>query len=300
MISLIRMVFNHFCATGRFWADCFYYVECQGPIRADLYRTFTRTTLAQEMTYLIQTLDFETAKSVKLDDRFPIIEFKDDRYPCYRGIKYIEQMESPRMIKTHLHHFLLPEQLQKGKGRIIYIARNPKDALTSYFRMMELANELAEDEKTLDLLADGFIKGTGYACPWTRHVLEYWERQNASQVLFLKYEEVVRDKLAAVRRIADFLGRKLTEDDISRIADHCSVANMRDNPAVNNSYWVEFKKMNFENGARFINEGVPGTWQKFLKPEQSSKIDEMIREVAKSGLILEHTSEPIPSSTETT
>ncbi|XP_053374113.1 sulfotransferase 1B1-like [Mercenaria mercenaria] len=94
---------------------------------------------------------------------------------------------------------------------------------------------------------------------------------------------------AAIRRIADFLGRKLTEDDVARIADHCHVDNMRNNPTVNGLYWTEFKKMNFECEGRFINKGVPGTWREVLKPEQSSKIDEMIREVAKSGLIIEQT-----------
>ncbi|XP_053373512.1 sulfotransferase 4A1-like [Mercenaria mercenaria] len=150
------------------------------------------TTLTQEMVYLVQTLDFKTANSVQLDQRFPIIDLKDDRYPYYKGIKGIEQMESPRMIKTHFHHFLLPEQLQKGKGRIIYIARNPKDVVTSFFRLMQWGNELVEGDKTFDLFVDGFIKGTELLCPWTRHVLGYWEKRNDSNVLFLKYEEEVR------------------------------------------------------------------------------------------------------------
>ena len=34
------------------------------------------TTITQEMTYCIMTLDFDKAKTVDLDDRFPIIEFK--------------------------------------------------------------------------------------------------------------------------------------------------------------------------------------------------------------------------------
>ena len=37
------------------------------------------------MTYLVATGDFQTALDVHLDDRFPIIEVKDDRFPYYRG-----------------------------------------------------------------------------------------------------------------------------------------------------------------------------------------------------------------------
>ena len=34
------------------------------------------TTLTQEMTYCIMTLDFDKAKTVDLDHRFPLIELK--------------------------------------------------------------------------------------------------------------------------------------------------------------------------------------------------------------------------------
>ncbi|XP_053373149.1 sulfotransferase 4A1-like [Mercenaria mercenaria] len=56
------------------------------------------TTMTQELTYLVQTLDFETARKVYLDDRFPILELKDDSFPYYRGVKFVEQMKAPRMI----------------------------------------------------------------------------------------------------------------------------------------------------------------------------------------------------------
>jgi hypothetical protein len=42
--------------------------------------------MTQVMTYLVQTLDFQTARTVYLDDRFPYLELKDDMFPFYRGI----------------------------------------------------------------------------------------------------------------------------------------------------------------------------------------------------------------------
>lgn len=247
------------------------------------------TTLTAEMIYLVQTLDFDTAEKLKLDERVRIIDIKDDRFPYYKGLKYIEEMKPPRMIKTHFHHFLLPEQLQKGKGRIIYIARNPKDVVTSFFRLMQWDDLLSDNDNTFDAFVEGFIDGTEYACPWPRHVLEFWDRRNDRHVLFLKYEDAIRDMHATIRRIADFLGRDLTDEDVNKIGEHCKVDNMRNNPAVNGMYWTEIKQMNFESEGRFINKGKPGTWREVLKPEQSSKIDEMIEEVAKSGLIIEQT-----------
>ncbi|XP_045170293.1 sulfotransferase 4A1-like [Mercenaria mercenaria] len=253
--------------------------------------TFPRsgTTLTQEMVYLIQTLDFETAKRMQLDERFPIIDFKDDRYPYFKGIQPIKDMRSPRMIKSHLHHFLLPRQLREGKGRIIYIARNPKDVATSFYKLGVYGSELVEEHKTFDQFIDGFVNGTEYACPWTRHVLEYWERRNDGNILFLKYEEIVRDKPSTIRQIADFLGRELSSKDVDRIVEHCHVDNMRNNPMVNGSYWNDFKHMNFQSDWRFINQGRPGTWHEKLTPEQSKMIDSLIKVTEKSGLFFEQT-----------
>ena len=84
----------------------------------------TGTTLTQEITYCIMTLNFEKANTVDLDDRFPIIDVNDDRYPYYRGLKYLDNLPTttPRMIKSHFHYFLLPDDITKRKkGRVGFI-----------------------------------------------------------------------------------------------------------------------------------------------------------------------------------
>ncbi|XP_060554287.1 sulfotransferase 4A1-like [Ruditapes philippinarum] len=164
--------------------------------------TFPRsgTTLTQEMVYLVQTLDFETANTVHLDSRFPQAELHDERFPYFKGLRDIEQRKSPRMIKSHLHYSLLPKQLKEGKGRIIYVCRNPKDVIISYFRWIEWVGFAGERDNTLDKCLNNIVNGTEYACPWPRHLLEYWERRNDKNVLFLRFEDIV-----AVIRFAFFI-----------------------------------------------------------------------------------------------
>ena len=67
------------------------------------------------------TLDFDRAKKVDLDDRFPLLDLKDHRYPYYRGLEYLDKLptDTPRMIKSHLHYFLLPDDItQRKKGKV--------------------------------------------------------------------------------------------------------------------------------------------------------------------------------------
>ncbi|XP_060595287.1 sulfotransferase 1C4-like [Ruditapes philippinarum] len=248
--------------------------------------TFPRsgTTLTQEIVYLVTTLDFEKAKSVQLDDRFPMIDVKNDQFPYYRGVKHVEQMPSPRMVKTHLHFDFLPEQLQNGKGRIIYLTRNPKDVITSYYHLLQWLNELRDDEETWPKFFNSFVEGKGLFCPWPRHVLKYWERRNDNNVLFLKYEDLIKDLQKGVRTIAKFLGKEISDENVAKICDHCTVQNMKTNDKVNLSYWRDVKNVNDEAGGGFINKGIAGAWKQLLTSEESEKIDALLKEVEQSGL----------------
>ncbi|XP_053379128.1 amine sulfotransferase-like isoform X2 [Mercenaria mercenaria] len=195
------------------------------------------------------------------------------------------------MIKSHLHHFLLPQQLRNGKGRIIYICRNPKDIAISYYRFKDYAKILDKDFATFDSFIDCFVKGIElYRCPWQRHVLEYWEHRHDSNILFLQYEDVVEDMPAAIRSIARFLGRELTDDDVSKISDYCYVDSMRNNPMVNWDCWKGVKDLNLNADLAFINKGKPGGWRDILTKEQSEKLDLMLQEVKKFGLEFKHSS----------
>lgn len=114
------------------------------------------TTWVQEIVYLIgNKMDFEGAKKHVLETRFPFLE-----YP-YPGLSSVEKMPSPRFIKTHLPFEFLPDSASNSK--IIYVARNPKDTLVSYYhfsRMFTMSNfvgtfqeflsKFKSDERTLE------------------------------------------------------------------------------------------------------------------------------------------------------
>ncbi|WAQ98240.1 ST3A1-like protein [Mya arenaria] len=200
-------------------------------------------TLTQEMTYLIQTLDFGRANSVYLEDRVPWIDAKDDRLQKVKGVDAIEEQIRPRFVKCHLPYDFLPSQLKDGKGR----------TYTDYGPTISLA--------------------TG-------------KKREDDNVLFLKFEDIVKDMPTAIRTIATFLGRTLAEDDVTKICKHCHVNNMRDNPMVNFSYKAKNMSIRQEVGA-FINKGEPGVWRNVLTPQMSEQIDVMMKPLDGTGLKFE-------------
>lgn len=122
---------------------------------ADVYVvTFPKcgTTWTQEMVWNIcNGCDFEKAKSVPLAKRMPFIEIsgliKDNlvaAMPDEAKAAMPEAVDSinnannmsrsePRLLKTHLSYDMLPKQVREKKPKIVYVTRNPRDAVVSFY-----------------------------------------------------------------------------------------------------------------------------------------------------------------------
>ncbi len=86
----------------------------------------------QEVAYLVHTNgDIQSAKKKTLDERFPFIDFQRPGDPP--EINHVEQMQRPRLLKTHLYSEFFAEKLKTSKAKVIVVIRNPKDALVSYY-----------------------------------------------------------------------------------------------------------------------------------------------------------------------
>ena len=53
--------------------------------------------------------------------------------PEHNDLEAIKAMPSPRILAFHTHYKFLPRQVKEGKGKIIYLLRNPKDLVTSLY-----------------------------------------------------------------------------------------------------------------------------------------------------------------------
>lgn len=49
------------------------------------------------------------------------------------GYEFIPNIDSPRFIKTHLPFSLMPPSVMAKQAKVIYVARNPKDVIVSYY-----------------------------------------------------------------------------------------------------------------------------------------------------------------------
>ncbi|XP_037824754.1 sulfotransferase 1C4 [Lucilia sericata] len=246
--------------------------------------TFPRsgTTWTQELVWLLaNNLDFETAKSLPLTQRFPFFEFHLFMHPVIKeellkenahskeNQEFIETISVPgyklfsdmpntqrRFIKSHFPFSLLPPSIKEQKSKIIYVARRPKDVAVSFYHLNRLF-------RTQGYVGD-FERYWGYFerslnpwMPYYSHLKEAQQHKNDSNVLYLQYEDMVANLEDSIKKIANFLECPLAESKMPLLLDHLNITNFRNNPAVNSQELSAVGVLNKSQDG-FVRKGVVG------------------------------------------
>ncbi|XP_049816986.1 uncharacterized protein LOC109597463 [Aethina tumida] len=252
------------------------------------------TTLTEEIVWLIcNDLDYERALKIPLVERFPFLEFplmrpaKEKLLQEHAGnvekcasINTIftpewekKEVCSPRFIKTHLPLSLIPPELTTCGSKVVYVARNPKDQILSWYNFFNMMNgAVAGDfEKFLEASQRGLTCGSHF-----EHIKEAWDLRNSPDLLFLFYEDIVMNPNESIRKIAKFFGKQMTDIQVEKLANHIKVENFKNNPSVNRDYADYFPREDTQN---FVRKGKVGSWKSELyTPELIQKADRWIEE----------------------
>jgi len=180
------------------------------------------------------------------------------------------EQPSPRLFSTHLPgKELLPEQLTSTKkGKMIYVLRNPKDAMASLHFFMGEAK-------------DGWLGNEHGAGSYNRFIAEpnknpfgsFWghcelmqpliDEVGAGRATVVYYEHLKADLEGEVQRLAAFLGvGTVTDAKMDAITKRVSLKSMRE----------------AEGTKKLVRKGVIGDHVNYLDAEKWAKIDEMSQE----------------------
>jgi len=264
------------------------------------------TTWTQEMVWLIQNdCDYKSAECLLCPDRYQFLEIaaitakhqreeiRSGDNPVSKRLMFspIQQRPKPWFVKTHLPlHFCPPKLLDTAK--VIYVARNPKDMCVSFFNHLKVFEERDLD-MPMDQFADLFMAGEAYLLPFFPHVIEAWNLRHHPNMLFLFFEDMKRDLRGSIQQVADFLGKTLTEEQLSGLETNLHFSNMKNNPWVNKSMAYAYSPLTAEqlaaktaaSPAQFMRKGETGDWKNHFSTETSAKMDAWIeRELADTDL----------------
>lgn len=175
------------------------------------------------------------------------------------GYKFFAEMKEQRFIKTHLPFKLLPPSITSKKAKVVYVARNPKDVIVSYYHLNKLyrtqgyVNDFEIFFKYFlnDLCMfifhifffEKFMFSSFYIyfirlfsvhwSPYFEHIKDGWNRRNEENVLFLFYEDLLSDLKGSLKELSDFLGKPLQDADYPKLLDHLHIKNFKNNPSIN-------------------------------------------------------------------
>ncbi|XP_038066030.1 sulfotransferase 1E1-like [Patiria miniata] len=197
-----------------------------------------------------------------------------------------EEMPSPRVLKTHLPGPFLPPQLWEKKPKIVYVMRNPKDVVVSYFYFLKMMNPTPDSlNESFGEFFDRMLTGSAFYGPWWDHYLYFWEKRKEPNILLLRYEDMKRDLRGNVEKISRFLCKNLPAEKLDAITDYCTFANMKKNPMTNQDYVFAQKDSPYLS----MRKGIVGDWKTHFTVAQNEAMDALIKEkLHGTGLTFEY------------
>lgn len=202
----------------------------------------------------------------------------------------LEYIQDPRIFSTHTPYDLLSPSIKVSNCKIVYVCRNPLDVLVSLWHFSRKIHPIRpkyDHSLSLEEGLEKFCLGINNCGPFWDHVLGYWKEslERPAKVLFLKYEEIKEDTILSIKKMAEFLGLPITEEEereglVEEIARLCSIDNLRDLEV--NQIGKSFRGL--QNGAYF-RKGAVGDWVNDISPPMAEKIMKRVEEkLCGSGL----------------
>ncbi|XP_071777392.1 amine sulfotransferase-like [Centroberyx gerrardi] len=185
---------------------------------------------------------------------------------------------SPRLRVAHLQYHFMPLALSQKKGKVIYVARNPKDVLVSYFHFHKVATML-ETPKDFNDFFEKFMKGGVYGNCWFDHIKTWYSHKDDMNILFITYEEMIQDLQSVVERISLFLDKDLTDEQLANVVKHSTFRNMKKIPQAN--YELVPEDLLDHHKGSFMRKGTIGDWKNHFTVAQNERFDQVFQKEMK-------------------
>ncbi|RWS06893.1 sulfotransferase 1C2-like protein [Dinothrombium tinctorium] len=203
------------------------------------------------------------------------------------GPKAADALRPPRHLKTHHPFHLTP---YSPKAKYITIVREPKDVCVSYFHFCRQLFEINEvDVCTFDQFFEEFMLGEVPYGDYYDHILSWYAHKDDENVLFLVYEQMIKDHVGHILKIAKFVSSEkcnyehlILKDNaklLRQICENTTFDSMKKVPVNNPCEFTDPNNVG-ERGKLidFFRKGVIGDWVNYFNAEQIRRIDQRTKE----------------------
>jgi hypothetical protein len=149
--------------------------------------------------------------------------------------------------------------------KVIYIIRDGREALLSYYHMM---NNMSKPVSLQDLYS-GKLKL--YNATWSQHIEQWEENPYRAEILWVKFEDLKADKKAELKRMCQFLNINRSEEELQKVVNLSSLDHMKS--LEKRADWIKMNKFYFKKDKSFLRKGETNSYLKDL-PEEHIKVFE--------------------------
>jgi len=231
------------------------------------------TTWTQEITWLIMNkADTASAKEKDLFSRSPFLEMPmmmiSSDEEAEAAMTKLDLMTSPRLIKTHLPFELLPPNLLET-CKVVFVARNVKDAAVSFFYHERLMKHHDLIDMPFERYAREVYKPSLTVLSGFFEMLSSgWKHREHPNMLFLWYETMKADQRRVISKIAKHIGQELTESEIDVVDEYTRFENLSKTCSINKPS----PKFHSDRGS-FLRKGKVGDWAEHFPPSLAAEWD---------------------------
>jgi len=203
------------------------------------------TTLLQMVLYQLTSdgnMDFvHISEKVPFLERIPVSKFG------------LEDLNSPRIFKTHLSYRSMP----KVKGKYILGIRNGKDVAVSYYHHYQ---NYQNYKGSFSEFLKRFLNGKVVYGSWFKHTKDWLDNPQNVQLKIVDYDKLTSDMRTTIKEIADFCDIEVNDEKLDRVIKNCSFENMK----LYEDRFDHATELLIDNGVsakKFIRKGKSGGWK---------------------------------------
>uniref|UniRef100_A0A672IP54 Sulfotransferase n=1 Tax=Salarias fasciatus TaxID=181472 RepID=A0A672IP54_SALFA len=226
------------------------------------------------VSYILDLLYFgqtwqERQATVPIFDRVPFLEITSPSMGS--GKDLVDNLPtSPRLIKTHFPVQFVPKSFFEQNCRIVYVARNAKDNVVSFFHFDRM-NRIEPEPGDWNSYLKRFMQGKMVFGSWYDHVSNWWKKkQTYSNLHYMFFEDMVEDTGREIDKLCSFLGLTPSAEEKERVTGGVQFDNMKKDGMANYSTNIV---MDFKVSP-FMRKGKVGDWKNHFTVAQNEEFDE--------------------------
>ncbi|XP_060569225.1 sulfotransferase 1A1-like [Ruditapes philippinarum] len=189
----------------------------------------------------------------------------------HQTAEFLEKVESPRVLNSHLNIKHLPKQIFEDKLKTILVLRNPKDLVVSFYhhtKGIKCYGYNGKWEHFFKLFLNNELDYGSwfkYVKEWETYILEHSDHH--IHVIF--YEELHKNNVEEIKRLAKFLGLDPSEELVQAISEKCQFHNMYKDKMHPDSVRREI----YNGDYTLYRKGKVGDWKNWFTVAQNEEFD---------------------------